>query len=128
MADATLLKYLGLAVYCSPHARHGFQPEAPHDSARPHRDGGRLAPASPATSQDVSPRRESPPQSPPRWSPAAAHWHGTPAPRCAGLPARAQAPAVYLVWLKYYVASRGLAMRVAEQSTKAFSPQHVPRV
>ena len=32
------------------------------------------------------------------------------------------------VWLKYCVASSGLAMIVAEQSTKAFSPPHVTRL
>ena len=35
---------------------------------------------------------------------------------------------VHPVWLKYCVASSGLAVIVAEQSTKAFSPQHVTRL
>ena len=30
------------------------------------------------------------------------------------------------VWLKYCVTSRGLSMRVAEQSTEALPPHHVP--
>jgi hypothetical protein len=32
------------------------------------------------------------------------------------------------VWLKYCVASSGLSMVVAEQSTEAFSPHHVTRL
>ena len=37
-------------------------------------------------------------------------------------------PDVHRVWLKYSVASRCLAMIVAEQSTEALPPHHVPRL
>jgi hypothetical protein len=41
---------------------------------------------------------------------------------------REQAAVHHAVWLKYCVASSGLAMVVTEQATEAFSSHHVPRV
>src|SRR6266581_4104478 len=93
MADATLLKYLSLTVYWSPPSRHGLQPGEPYDPTCPHRHDRWLAPTAPATRHRLPPRREPRPQSPPRWSPTAAHRHGTP-PSCGMRPPTwPQAPA-----------------------------------